>query len=101
MKQNSVRLRLIAAWIHSVAADRTTSGAGKKSYTVNKQKRVSDLRHLYRSITRMVRSDAVDTLLNHIVEDIVETTSLERMVVLYYNQQEKMLESRVFMDLIR
>jgi len=68
----------------------------KELQTVNEQQRVSDLRHLYRSLTRMIRSDAVDTLLNHIVEDIVESTSLERMVVLYYNQQNKMLESRVF-----
>jgi len=69
---------------------------GKEPYTTGEQHRLSDLRHLYRSITRMVRSDAVDTLLNHIVEDIVEATNLERMVVLYYNQQDKMLESRVF-----
>lgn len=68
----------------------------KELQTVNEQQRVSDLRHLYRSITRMIRSDAVDTLLNHIVEDIVESTSLKRMVVLYYNQPDKMLESRVF-----
>jgi hypothetical protein len=73
----------------------------KEPYTAGEQHQVSDLRHLYRSITRMVRSDAVDTLLNHIVEDIVESTNLERMVVLYYNQKDKMLESRVFMDLMR
>ena len=68
----------------------------KEPFQTDEQRRVSDLRHLYRSLTRMIRSDAVDTLLNHIVEDIVESTSLQRMVVLYYNQQDKTLESRVF-----
>ncbi len=61
----------------------------KEPFQTDEQRRVSDLRHLYRSLTRMIRSDAVDTLLNHIVEDIVESTSLQRMVVLYYNQQDK------------
>ncbi|MBN2332493.1 MAG: PAS domain-containing protein [Deltaproteobacteria bacterium] len=60
------------------------------------QQRVIDLRHLYRSITKMARSDTVDTLLNHIVEDVIEATALERLVVLYFDQQEKNLESRVF-----
>ncbi|MBW1646239.1 MAG: hypothetical protein JRJ56_07955, partial [Deltaproteobacteria bacterium] len=60
------------------------------------RQRVLDLRHLYRSITRMSRSEAVDTILNHLVEDIVEATELERIIVLYYDQQSKHLESRVF-----
>ena len=50
----------------------------KEHHHVGEQQRISDLRHLYRSITKMVRSDAVDTLLNHIVEDIIEATGLKR-----------------------
>ncbi len=56
--------------------------------------RVQDLRYLYRSVTRMARADVVDTLLNHVAEDIISTTDLERLVVLYYDQQDKNLESR-------
>jgi len=58
--------------------------------------RVNDLRHLYRSVTRMAHCDAVDTLLNHLVEDIIEITGLERIIVLFYDQHEKTLESRIF-----
>ncbi len=56
--------------------------------------RVQDLRYLYRSVTRMARADAVDTLLNHVAEDIISTTELERLVVLYYDHQNNNLESR-------
>jgi len=59
------------------------------------EQQVQDLRHLYRSVTRMARADVVDTLLNHVAEDIINTTDLERLVVLYYDQQDKKLESRV------
>ena len=63
--------------------------------TGSSNQQVQDLRHLYRSVTRMARTDVVDTLLNHIAEDIINTTDLERLVVLYYDQQNKKLESRV------
>ena len=63
--------------------------------TGSSNQQVQDLRHLYRSVTRMARTDVVDTLLNHIAEDIINTTDLERLVVLYYDQQGKKLESRV------
>ena len=63
--------------------------------TSSNNQRVHDLRHLYRSITRMARADVVDTLLNHVAEDIISTTDLERLVVLYYDQHTDNLESRV------
>jgi len=71
----------------------------KKEPVTNNSKdkhRVNDLRHLYRSVTRMARTDAVDTLLNCLVEDIIEITGLERVIVLFYDQHEKTLESRIF-----
>jgi len=61
--------------------------------------RVGELRHLYRSVIRMARSDAVDTLLNYLVEDIIEITKFERVIVLFYNQQVRTLESRIFYGL--
>jgi PAS domain S-box-containing protein len=60
---------------------------------------VGELRHLYRSVIRMARSDAVDTLLNYLVEDIIEITKFERVIVLFYNQQMRTLESRIFYGL--
>ncbi len=58
-------------------------------------RRIQNLRHLYRSVTRMARADVVDTILHHLAEDIIDTTELERLVVLYYDQNNKSLESRV------
>ena len=63
--------------------------------TTDSKQRVQDLRHLYRSATRMARADVVDTLLNHVAEDISSTTNLERLMVLYYDQHSDSLENRV------
>ena len=67
----------------------------EKTITANNNQRVQDLRHLYRSVTRMARADVVDTLLSHLTEDIINTTDLERLVVLYYDQHDNNLKSRI------
>ncbi len=63
--------------------------------TTDSEQQVQDLRYLYRSATRMARADVVDTLLNHVAEDIISTTNLERLMVLYYDQHSDNLENRV------
>ncbi len=55
----------------------------------------NELRALYRSAGRMVRSNEVNVLLEWLVEDVVNNTGLERAIVLWLNKSTCSLESRV------
>lgn len=57
---------------------------------------VDDLRRLYRSASRMARTDDADVLFNYLVEDLSEGAGLERIVVLSLDESDQTLKSRVF-----
>ncbi|MCK5195351.1 MAG: hypothetical protein KAQ71_16180, partial [Desulfobulbaceae bacterium] len=57
---------------------------------------VKDLRALYRSARRMAHSDDVNVLFDCLVEDLANSTGLERILVLRRDRQNRSLESRVF-----
>ncbi|NDY41407.1 PAS domain S-box protein [Dissulfurirhabdus thermomarina] len=54
------------------------------------------LRLLYRSARRMGTPDELDVLFGYLVEDIVEATGLERLVALSFDEERRLLETRVF-----
>ena len=57
---------------------------------------VKDLRALYRSARRMALSDDVNVLFDCLVEDLANSTDLERILVLRRDRQNRSLESKVF-----
>lgn len=57
---------------------------------------VKDLRSLYRSARRMALSDDVNVLFDCLVEDLANSTGLERILVLRRDRQRRSLESKVF-----
>jgi PAS domain S-box-containing protein len=57
---------------------------------------VKDLRSLYRSARRMAFSDDVNVLFDCLVEDLANSTGLDRILVLRRDRQNKSLESKVF-----
>lgn len=57
---------------------------------------VKDLRSLYRSARRMALSDDVNVLFDCLVEDLANSTGLERIIVLRRDRQNRSLQSKIF-----
>ncbi len=57
-------------------------------------KQIRDLRVLYRSALRLASTHDLNALFQIVADDLVRATSLERVLVLYYNPKTDLLECR-------
>ena len=56
---------------------------------------INDLRALYRSSRRMAGSDDVDVILDYLVDDLVDNTGLDRVMILRLDRKTRFLETQV------
>jgi hypothetical protein len=60
-------------------------------------KQVQDLRTLYRSALRLAKTDdLVETLFQFVADDLIMSTSLKRVLALYYNKDKDILECKAY-----
>ena len=56
---------------------------------------INDLRALYRSSRRMAGADDVDVILDYLVDDLVDNTGLDRVMILRLDRKTRFLETQV------
>ena len=64
--------------------------------SINTDSGIHDLRILYNNARKMLQSDDVQVLYNFLVENLVEFTGFERVVLLCMSADRQLLETRIF-----